>query len=541
MALYKDGNVYRTYDEQVDHLTEAHREQLSINEFVNNRLNDLDIGMGIGGQNLVRFAFEKKGTFYKIANKNLTVELVGTKNDYFEIRSGNKNDIPAYGYYVNEHAVVVSWFGDFTQNYDTLTFRNVTTQQEWVMSVTLTAFTGTSLNDYNANNSPKQIFNVIEDLVYNAPTQYASFDLNRDGKYNFVFLGVNPKGQDGRSVYTANNSIISGIVALCEVGDSIMFGEDNTTQYVNANAKAGDLYQYNGNGVWIKTGSIRGQKGEQGSQGIQGPQGIPGQTGAQGATGAKGEKGDKGEPGNQGLTIHTGTYTSVSQLPAFSTTKIGDAYRVQNISLGYVTYDLYFHAEGGTTWDVQANWGGIKGDKGDTGATGPQGLQGVQGPQGNTGAIGPQGPAGPAGKDGTNATQTYLHDITLTISGCIPSVPNLPTMTLYLHFQVNSVSSEQFTKLGVFTSIKKAGIAGISLMNNTFKSEEGDDAFGIFTSGEISLVGKKITNYKIFMFQPDSETGAIVLSEFIATTGDSITIQDPSYMIDYVTDTSFLE
>lgn len=416
MALYKDGNVYRTYDEQVDHLTEAHREQLSINEFVNDRLNDLDIGMGIGGQNLVRFAFEKKGTFYKIANKNLTVDLVGTKNDYFEIRSGNKNDIPAYGYYVNEHAVVVSWFGDFTQNYNTLTFRNVTTQQEWVMSVTLTAFTGTSLNDYNANNSPKQIFNVIEDLAYNAPTQYASFDLNRDGKYNFVFLGVNPKGQDGRSVYTANNSIISSIVALCEVGDSIMFGEDNTTQYVNANAKAGDLYQYNGNGVWIKTGSVRGQKGEQGSQGIQGPQGIPGQTGAQGATGAKGEKGDKGEPGNQGLTIYTGTYTSVSQLPAFSTTKVGDAYRVQNTSLGYVTYDLYFHAEGGTTWDVQANWGGIKGDKGDTGATGPQGLQGVQGPQGNTGATGPQGPIGPAGKDGKNATQMYLHTISFELS-----------------------------------------------------------------------------------------------------------------------------
>ena len=30
MALYKDGEVIRTYEEQIDHLTAAHREQLNI-------------------------------------------------------------------------------------------------------------------------------------------------------------------------------------------------------------------------------------------------------------------------------------------------------------------------------------------------------------------------------------------------------------------------------------------------------------------------------------------------------------------------------
>ena len=32
MALYKDGEIYRTYEEQIDHLTDAHREQLIINK-----------------------------------------------------------------------------------------------------------------------------------------------------------------------------------------------------------------------------------------------------------------------------------------------------------------------------------------------------------------------------------------------------------------------------------------------------------------------------------------------------------------------------
>ena len=34
MALYKDGKVYRTYEEQVDHLTSEHIKQIGINEDV---------------------------------------------------------------------------------------------------------------------------------------------------------------------------------------------------------------------------------------------------------------------------------------------------------------------------------------------------------------------------------------------------------------------------------------------------------------------------------------------------------------------------
>ena len=57
MALYKDGEIYHTYEEQIDHLTKAHREQLTINKNVSNSLNELDIASNLGGYILVRFAF----------------------------------------------------------------------------------------------------------------------------------------------------------------------------------------------------------------------------------------------------------------------------------------------------------------------------------------------------------------------------------------------------------------------------------------------------------------------------------------------------
>lgn len=409
MALYKDDKVYRTYEEQVDHLTEVHREQLVFNDNINARVNNLAIGTGIGGQNLVRFAFEKIGTFYRLSAGQIAVQLPGTENDYFEIRSGDPNDIPAYGYYVSEYVIAVSWQGDFIQQYDKLTLRNVTTGQEWESAFNFEEFTGTSLTDYNANECKNQVFNVISDLAYNAPTQYASFDLNRDGTYNFVFIGLNPKGQDGKSLYVVNNNNIVSIINQLTALDSIVFAVDNTTQYVDANAKAGDIYTYAGNGNWTKQGSIKGAQGAQGAQGVQGIQGIQGEQGIQGIQGATGAQ---GEPGKDGITlkIFTGTYSSVSELPVFSTTNVGDAYRVLESNVGTIVYDLYFHAEGGATWDVIPNWGGIKGDKGDkgdTGATGPQGIQGPQGEQGVQGiqgGKGEKGDKGDPGKDGSSVT-----------------------------------------------------------------------------------------------------------------------------------------
>lgn len=57
MAIYKDGNIYRTYEEQVDHLTEAHRNQLTVNSNLSEQLNKLIENTSYGGQNLVRFSF----------------------------------------------------------------------------------------------------------------------------------------------------------------------------------------------------------------------------------------------------------------------------------------------------------------------------------------------------------------------------------------------------------------------------------------------------------------------------------------------------
>lgn len=59
-----------------------------------------------------------------------------------------------------------------------------------------------------------------------------------------------------------------------------------------------------------------------------------------------------------------------------------------NTSGSVVTYDLYFKAYNGTDWDIQPNWGGVKGEKGDRGEQGIQGVQGVQGPQGVKGDSG---------------------------------------------------------------------------------------------------------------------------------------------------------
>ena len=159
--------------------------------------------------------------------------------------------------------------------------------------------------------------------------------------------------------------------------------------------------------MWEKQGNIRGEKGEKGDKGDTGSQGIQGVQGVQGIKGEKGDKGDKGDPGDQGLSIHDAVLNSPSELPEFSTAKLGDAWRVINTSGSNVTYDLYFKQDDGTTWSIQPNWGGVKGDKGDkgdTGETGAQGVQGIQGEKGEKGDKGDKGDAGANGKDGSPKT-----------------------------------------------------------------------------------------------------------------------------------------
>ena len=411
MAIYKDENIYRTYEEQVDHLTEAHRKQLTVNSNLSEQLNELIENTSYGGQNLVRFSFLKRGNlYYRLSDifNSQTQLLGGDVGDYVEISSGRPDDIPAYGYISEGGAtmckITLAFKGDFIDREAPITMRNVkkgNTSTPAPISTSLwTSFGGTSLNDYDPNDRKKQVFNVLDDVFYNSRTQYGAFDLNGDGVYNFVYLGAVFNGEDGKSVRTTTGSDTAAVVAEMQEGDSILFGADNKTSAVDASATAGDLYRFFGNNRFVKMGNIKGAKGAKGDKGDKGEQGIQGVQGPQGAKGAKGDKGDKGDTGDQGVTIYTGVKNSPDELPPFSSAKLGDAYRVINTSGTTVAYDLYFKAEGGTTWDIQPNWGGVKGDKGDKGDKGAQGIQGVQGPQGAKGAKGDKGDKGDKGVDG---------------------------------------------------------------------------------------------------------------------------------------------
>lgn len=468
MALYKDGEVIRTYEEQVDHLTVAHREQLNINESVTRELNELSVASNLGGYNLVRFAFEKQGTFYKVANKNITVDLIGNVGDYAEIMTNNLNDIPAYGYFTGEHTIKLAWFGDFIEQYTKFTVHNITTGQSNEETIATIAFTGTSLADYNPNDCKKQLFTVVSDLAFNTRTQYVSFDLNRDGIYNFVFIGGVTNGVDGKSIYTVSNSNIATVIQGITLNDSVLFGEDNTTSYVDKTAKIGDLYRFKGNNIWEKIGNIRGAQGLKGDKGDTGEQGVQGIQGIQGVQGEQGQKGDKGDPGDQGLLIHDAILNSPSELPNFATAKVGDAYRIIDTSGSVVTYNLYFKAVDGTTWSIQPNWGGVKGDKGDKGDTGLQGAQGIQGIQG------PKGEKGDPGTPGVSSFKTLFGNQSIVGSGNIDLyVHSIAISSLYVEqnkveldisfelFSSSNVEINSLTDLFTFLNGKTIVVGGL--------------------------------------------------------------------------------
>lgn len=390
-GLIKDGRIYRTLEEQVVHLTEEHNKQLNINTNLNKQLLDLIVAQNEGGYNYVRFAFEKQGTFYKISsNKILNILENCEEGDFFEISSNIAEDIPAYGYLDNENYVNISFSGDFKSQYEYLTIRNITKNIVSLITVEYSQFDGTSLLDYNPQEYKRQLFNVISDLAYNSRTQYVSFDLNADDKYNFVFIGAYNTGLNGRSIYVTDGSNVDEIIQQMSLYDYILCA--GTVLY-NENIpdfKIGDIYVLTST-TPIKNfsfiGNIRGLVGEIGEKGEKGEQGIQG---VQGAQGTQGEKGIQGNPGLNGMSlrIHTGILDNTSQLPNFSSVSVGDAYRVINTTTQIVTYDLYFKAVDGITWDIQPNWGGVPGEKGEQGNTGLQGIQGVQGIQGEKGEPG---------------------------------------------------------------------------------------------------------------------------------------------------------
>mgnify|MGYP002578609244 CR=1 FL=1 len=309
MAIYKDENIYRTYEEQVDHLTEAHRNQLTVNSNLSEQLNGLIENTSYGGQNLVRFSFLKRGNlYYRLSDifNSQTQLLGGDVGDYVEISSGRPDDIPAYGYISEGGAttckITLAFKGDFIDREAPITMRNVKkgeTNTPTPISTSLwTSFGGTSLNDYDPNDRKKQVFNVLDDVFYNSRTKYGSFDLNGDGVYNFVYLGAVFNGEDGKSVRTTTGSDTAAVVAEMQEGDSILFGADNKTSAVDASATAGDLYRFTGNNRFVKMGNIKGAKGDKGDKGDTGDQGIQG---VQGPQGAKGDKGDQGIQGVQGV------------------------------------------------------------------------------------------------------------------------------------------------------------------------------------------------------------------------------------------------
>ena len=319
MAIYKDENVYRTYEEQVDHLTEAHRKQLTVNSNLSEQLNELIENTSHGGQNLVRFSFLKRGNlYYSLSDSfNSQIQLLGGDvGDYVEISSGRPDDIPAYGYISEGGAtmckITLAFKGDFIDREAPITMRNVKKGKANTpapISTSLwTSFGGTSLNDYDPNDRKKQVFNVLDDVFYNSRTQYGSFDLNGDGVYNFVYLGAVFNGEDGKSVRTTTGSDTAAVVAEMQEGDSILFGADNKTSAVDASATAGDLYRFAGNNRFVKMGNIKGAKGDKGDKGDTGDQGIQGVQGPQGAKGAKGDKGDTGDKGVDGKSYGCPVY-----------------------------------------------------------------------------------------------------------------------------------------------------------------------------------------------------------------------------------------
>jgi len=107
-----------------------------------------------------------------------------------------------------------------------------------------------------------------------------------------------------------------------------------------------------------------------------------------GATGATGATGTTGAAGNDGasVSVQSGLFyddaippadlTNLTQLPAFDSTSVGQAFTVKTPD---DVLDLYFHGANGANWTIVPNWGGIPGPKGEPGTPGTNGINGVNG------------------------------------------------------------------------------------------------------------------------------------------------------------------
>lgn len=96
---------------------------------------------------------------------------------------------------------------------------------------------------------------------------------------------------------------------------------ENNDFFLNVN---GDVY-HRENDLWVYVTSLKGPQGEQGIRGPEGPQGP---------RGFQGPKGDTGTPG-QAVRI-VGKLTSVSQLPAASSSYVGKGYLITSGNITYI-------------------------------------------------------------------------------------------------------------------------------------------------------------------------------------------------------------
>lgn len=394
MSLIKDGKIYRTPEEQLLHLTEKHLEQVAFNENVSKKLQELTVASNLGGYNMVRYSFSEMESFSisgcSVKNSSdLEYLVVG---DFVVFNSFNPDDIPAYGIVKEDKTIDFIFNGDYAGSRAVLTCcKNSSGSSGIEFDVSMKYGKATSLGLLNANDYKKQVFTVLHDINYGCKTQYVSYDVNGDGKYEFIYIGVDQSGKDGRSIYAITANTYETVRNVLNKGDLVVaFGyissivNNETGKNGNNN---GDVFEFVSENNFILKGSIKGPVGATGPQGPKGPQGIQG---VQGVQGIRGPTGPKGERGNDGITLNikTGILSSPAELPNFNSSKVGDAYRIVNTSGSILSYDLYFKASNGTDWDIQPNWGGIKGDKGDKGDTGRQGIQGVQGEQGEKGDSG---------------------------------------------------------------------------------------------------------------------------------------------------------
>ena len=412
MALIKDGNVYRTPEEQIIHLTEEHIKQLVVNKNISQRMQELSSMYNIVGYNVVR-NYNNATNSFKIKEISIPEDFISLlkEGDFVVFNSNNPNDIPAYGFVGRNSVINFAFNGDYVEDYPYLTVDVKNSNYNGSVVVEYETAKATSLSDKDAGMYKNQIFIVLEDEKFGCSTQYVSYDVNMDGEYEFVYIGPIRNGKDGSSIFTASSDDYETVKQRIKIGD-ILISTTHISSVINYADKTNGcepytVLEYMGANEYLFKGSILGKQGPQGEQGPRGFQGLQGVQGEQGPQGVAGPRGPEGKAGSV-FNLKSGILNNPSELPDFSTANVGDAYRVINISEGIVKYDIYFKAEDGEDWDFQPDWGGIQGPQGPQGPVGPQGLQGIQGPQGPEGPAGPQGAPGEPGPAGQGYFTHYI-------------------------------------------------------------------------------------------------------------------------------------